>query len=359
MGISILLILLFGLVLLVVVFTIVSKKLGFSLILFFLKGKEEGFTFREIIYILKIVRENQLDNPSIIFWSTKIFDRVLKASIKKVLRGPFDNAYKHRHLQQAFQIRNKFELQQPKYRVGIKRTQEIFGHIKMKIHNNIAGTSFSVLIENNPKHLALSYPQTNISNDDFSWKNQKVKITFWRPDDAEYCFESKVLESFPHKDYPLIWINHSKNLTRLQYRKSIRADIALMARYRKIKGVYESHHQVNSTQLKRGRIIDICENGIGMFVTGNITSKNLLYLEFELGKSTIRVVGQIKGFKYFQEKNVTLLHIEFQNVTVPQQNRILAYVYNIFNERDSFEKNRKKKNSQQKPGQKKNKNPEI
>ena len=56
--------------------------------------------------------------------------------------------------------------------------------------------------------MALSHPEGPALPPDFTWKGQKLNVYFWRVDDAGYTFETKVIEDFREKDYPILHVAH-------------------------------------------------------------------------------------------------------------------------------------------------------
>src|SRR6056297_3167354 len=48
---------------------------------FYAKGKESGFTFKEVNLLRKVAVENRLKNPTALFWSIGQLDRSIKGMI--------------------------------------------------------------------------------------------------------------------------------------------------------------------------------------------------------------------------------------------------------------------------------------
>ena len=67
-----------------VVAIILLRRAGggkFPWLQFYLKGREQGFVFREINLLRRVAVEAKLDNPTALFWSIKQLDRSLKGTI--------------------------------------------------------------------------------------------------------------------------------------------------------------------------------------------------------------------------------------------------------------------------------------
>ena len=80
------------LVILIILFTlcvaavIALRKAGggnFPWIQFYVKGKESGFSFKEVNLLRKVAVENHLENPTTLFWSIRQLDRCIRGTIIK------------------------------------------------------------------------------------------------------------------------------------------------------------------------------------------------------------------------------------------------------------------------------------
>jgi len=58
-------------------------------------------------------------------------------------------------------------------------------------------------------------------------------------------------------------------------------------------------------------------------------------LQFTLGENQIVVSGVVKGVNFDQTRNRSLLHLQASPSSATVRNRILAYVYNLFGERET------------------------
>src|SRR6185369_6040781 len=87
------------------------------------------------------------------------------------------------------------------------------------------GATFaSQVVENLRKYMAVAYPVGKEMPPGFTWKGQRVNVYFWRAEDAGYYFESKVLDDFLNRKFPILYLAHSDTLIRSQKRSSIRVE---------------------------------------------------------------------------------------------------------------------------------------
>ena len=64
----------------------ILRRLGgrkFPWVQFYIRGKESGFSFKEINLLRRIAVEGQMQNPTSLFWSVKQLDRSIRSLILK------------------------------------------------------------------------------------------------------------------------------------------------------------------------------------------------------------------------------------------------------------------------------------
>ena len=315
---------------------------NFPWLQFFTKGKESGFSFREINLLRKIAVENRLENPTSLFWSIKQLDRSIKGTIIKFRAEGRDNDHHSIHfVSKLFDFRKKVELSLPKYTLGLKTTRNITTHQRLKVTLPGLGTYISTVVENLRRYMAISYPDGPKLPPGFSWKGQKINIYFWRADDAGYVFEAKVLDDFITQRYPILHISHSDNLIRSQKRQSVRVEVSKPAYLYPQSSLSSSNEAEESSPGLRCRLIDISEDGAAVLIGGRGKVGLAAKIQFNLTSSTIVMTGIVKGVTFNQKKNQSILHLQAVPLGEKQRNNVLSFVYNLFQERAPKKKSSK------------------
>ncbi len=310
----------------------------FPWIQFYTKGKESGFNFRELGLLRRVAVENRLENPISLFWSIKQLERSIRGVIIR-LRGEgkeFDEG-SILFVSKLYEFRKKVEFSLPRHRLGLKSTRKLSTSQKINMTLPGIGTYHSQIVENLRKYLAISYPDGPPLPSDFTWKGRKVNVYFWRIDDAGYVFESRVLEDFRDQDYPILHINQSDSLIRSQKRRSLRVDVNNPARLYPLHGVAGANDLVEESSGLRCRIMDISEDGCAILVGGLAKVGMVVKIQFSFAEETVAISGVVKAVTFNQKKNQSLLHVQALPMRVVTRNRILSYVYNLFNERDEVQ----------------------
>ncbi len=316
----------------------ILRKLGggnFPWMQFYAKGRESGFSMKEIHLLRKVAVENRLENPTSLFWSIKQLDKSIRGTIMRFRNeGVYTEENNVNFVGKLFDFRRRVELNLPKYKLGLKSSRKIATHQKIKINLPGAGLYYSSVVENLRKYMAISYPEGPVLPDGFDWKGQEINIAFWRGDDAGYVFDSTVLEDYSEKNYAILHITHSDNLIRSQKRSSVRVEVNTPAQLYLMKNLLDSNDVEEKTSGLRCRLLDVSEGGAALLIGGKAKVGTVVKLQFVLSPYKIRMVGTIRGVSFNPKKNQSVLHMQAAPMHPIMRNQLLSFVYNIFGERE-------------------------
>ncbi|HEY9595596.1 MAG TPA: PilZ domain-containing protein [Spirochaetia bacterium] len=326
-----------GIALFAVLMVILLRRAGggrFPWLQFYLKGRESGFIFKEINLLRRISVESKLENPTALFWSVKQLDRAIKGTVIRYRAQSQEQDPEYNVLlAKLFELRKRVEFDLPKYKIGIKSSRKIVPKQPLRITLQGTGPFASMVVENLGRYMAISYPQGPKLPEGFSWKNQKIGVYFWRAEDAGYYFQTKVIEDFFDKKYPILHIAHSDNLIRAQKRNSVRVETDVAAELFPLKAIDQGNELPEEAKGLRCRLVDISEGGAALLIGGKARVGLPIKTQFTLGDQLVVMHGVVKGINFDQKKNRSLLHMQAVEPTVGMRNKILTYVYNLFGER--------------------------
>jgi c-di-GMP-binding flagellar brake protein YcgR len=328
--------------LLAVLAALILRRAGggrFPWLQFYLKGRESGFTLREINLLRRVAVEAKLESPTSLFWSIRQLDRSIKGTILRTrARGRETDPEYNVLLGKLFELRKRVEFDLPKYKLGIKSSRKLTRNQQLRLSLPGLGPFSSMVIEVLNRYLAVSYPQGPKLPEGFSWKNQKVGVYFWRAEDAGYHFQAKVLEDHSEKQYPILHILHSENLVRSQKRTSVRVETDLTAELYPLRTIDEANENIEQARGLKCRLVDVSEGGAGILIGGKAKVGLPIKYQFTIGEVTVTMCGVVKGVNFDQKKNRSLLHIQAVPPSDSMRNRLLTYVYNLFGERETLVK---------------------
>ncbi len=313
----------------------VAGRGNFPWVQFYAKGKESGFTLKEIHLLRRIAVETRLENPTALFWSVKQLDRSIREIILKLrARDQLDGGESQVLLAKLFELRKRVEFDQPRYKLGLRSSREIAPRQRVKVTLPGLGPFLAMVIENRQRYMALSYPQGPALPPGFSWKGQQIGVHFWRIDDAGYFVKTKVVEDYSHQKYPIIHVAHSDDLTRTQKRRSVRIPMNHPAQVFPLRSIQDANEEEERSRGLRCRLRDLSEDGAAILAGGRTKAGMPVKLQFTLADRPVVMCGIVKGVNYDGKKNVSLLHIQAVPPSPGTRNHILTYVYNLFGEQE-------------------------
>ncbi|THB64488.1 MAG: PilZ domain-containing protein [Spirochaetaceae bacterium] len=322
---------------LVIALVMIITKGGFRFpwVQFYVKGKESGFTFREVSLLRRIAVQNRLKNPTALFWSEKALDRCIRNTIIRLRsRNSLDTKESNAFLSQLFGFRKRVEFNQPKYRLGISSSRSMNAGQPIKLTFPGGGAYYSTVVENIRRYLAISYPKGRDLPPGFSWQGQKLSIYFWRPDDAGYFFQSKVIGDFIDRKFPILHIAHSDTLERSQKRNSVRRELKKQAVLIPLRDVRDASEKREQGGGYRCRTVDISEQGMAVIVGGKAKPGIAVKIQTDIDGKSVVMCGTVKGVTHKQKNNISILHIQAVPPSVNMRNTILTYVYGIFQQEE-------------------------
>ncbi len=322
----------------VLIFNKKIKKTGFPWYEFYSRGKKEGFSFKKIGMLKKFAVMNKLEKPQSIYWSTKQLDRCLAPAIQSInKKEDMSGDDKLKIVDKLLELRKKAEFNLPKYEKRIRDTRPIIRRQKLIIRDKELGTFVSWVVENNNKFLVITQPTGQKDSETLNWQPREIGVYFRRKDDAGYFFKTRVVKHLTKEEYPLLYINHNKELIRHQKRKDVRIDTNIRSSFQPFS--YKSKKDNNTVPVRNkkyiGRIVDISGGGCCM-IAGSKLKKNVrLKIDFFLtDNKNAAIIGTILGSSKTDNENVKKYHILFLKIDLQTKHNILFFVYNIFGERD-------------------------
>jgi hypothetical protein len=307
----------------------------FSVVEYYSRGKEVGFTMAEAKLILETSKQSGNKDPTSVLWTIRDLDHCIRSFTKRYkAEGKLKDRSTIAFMEKLYTFRNKLEFEQPKYKAGITNSRFINKDQRIKVLIDGIGVFSAVVLESNERHLVISYPVGSRVPIGFQWKGSKVSIYFWRNEDAGYVFDTYVLEDLRIRDIPVLQIGHSNSLFRTQKRKSLRmraripAYLYLLTR---IEGAFEKPERVPGLKCI---LQDFSEDGASILIGGKTKPNILIKIQFQIGEDLIVMSGTVCGTEYDAKKNQSLLHLEATHPSSRMLNTIRAHIYNVSDQAD-------------------------
>jgi c-di-GMP-binding flagellar brake protein YcgR len=318
---------------LVLVLSQSNKDKRKSWIQFFSKGKDAGFSFKEIELLRRLAIKSALDDPTALFWSQKQLDTCIRNMVRSTrLAGGGDQSTQD-FLSKLFDYRKKIEMEKPRIKNGITDTRQIEEGQPLRILVNGQGVFVSKVVKNIGQYLIISRPNNPKLPISFSWNGLKLSVYFWREDDAGYVFDTEVLDEVFSRGTASLKINHGESMFRTQKRRSIRIKTHKVAFLYLLDGDEPSDTIEMNPGLKCF-VEDLSDSGCAVLIGGKAVVGLRIKVQFILDNVPICISGTVRSIEYDEEQNRSLLHIEADPMSIETRNHILGEVFGMLPEEE-------------------------
>ena len=317
-------------ILIPIVLLLSKAEKPYSAVTYYDRAKEVGFTITEANRIKNKARELGIVDPGEALWHTRELDMVIAGFTEEFRAQKVD---KQRDtiafMEKLYDFRKRLEFDNPRYKFGIHSTKLIHRNQKLRVLIRGMGVYQSTLIDNNERYLVITYPMGVRVDPGFNWKGKKISVYFRRENDAEYVFDTYVLDEVRINNIPVLQIAHSDSLFRSQKRKSIRMRAnspAYLYLLRKGDTAYERPERIPGL---RCIVEDISDDGAAIRIGGKAKAGMMVKVQLWINDDIIVMSGTVKGVDYETNKNQSVLHIQAMPLSPRMRNLVRSHVYNI------------------------------
>jgi len=301
---------------------------------FYAKGKDSGFSFKEIELLKRLALKSKLEEPTALFFSQKQLDNCISSLIKSLrLAGTENDKENQDFLSKLYDFRKKIEMEKPRIKNGISNSRQISEGQNLRILVQNYGVYHSQVVKNTSGHLAISRPVNDKIPATFSWMGMKLSVYFWRSEDAGYVFDSEVQDEVFSKGIASLKISHSDSLFRTQKRKSVRVKKHKAAFLYPVANEDEIHKIEENPGIKCF-MEDLSDSGCCITVGGKAKPGLRVKVQFHLNNSLICMGGTVRMVEHKEEMNRSKLHVEADPLPIEIRNQILGDVFGMLPEEE-------------------------
>lgn len=320
----------FFLIILAFVYSVYKTKIKF-----FITGIDAGFSMSDALLLWNVSQICELDEPTTLFFSLPALTKCMSQITNQASAdNQIDSPKYQTLLSKLFAYRTKIQNESDNKK-GLTSTETLESGQRLRIILPGKGVFASKII-NNGKMLIITIPKKNdiitISAED--WVGKVINVYFWRKGDAQYVFDTVVVQTGIYLGKSTLYVKHSYNLTRTQKRRSVRAKCEIYADLFFIKKSDNNEQIIESKNGFRCLLQDISESGALIKIGGKGRENIKIKLQFSIQNKLIIMTGIVRKVEYNIEKNQSLLHFECTHIEQSMKNEILAYVYNMLPENE-------------------------
>ncbi|MDL2228746.1 PilZ domain-containing protein [Treponema sp. OttesenSCG-928-L16] len=305
-----------------------------SWIQFYAKGKDAGFSFKEIELLRQLAVKADLEEPSSLFFSQEQLDRCIKSFLRKIrLSGEDKQVSTQDFLSKLYEYRKKIEMEKPRNKKGITSSRSISEGQALRVLVSGSGVFQSRVVKNTNQYMTISRPTSPNIPPNFSWAGLSLALYFWRQDDAGYVFDTYVLEEVYSKGLSSLKISHSDSLFRTQKRKSVRVKTHKNA----FLYLMKAEDAISGLETKPGLkciVEDLSDSGCAVTIGGRALPGLRVKIQFSLDNTAIGMSGTVRSLEYDEAANRSLLHIEADPLSLETRNKILGEVFGLHSNED-------------------------
>ena len=307
-----------------------KRESGGNWVAFFSKGKEAGFSFKEVEMLRHLAVQCDLDDPISLFWSQSQLDKCIHAMVRGIkMSSEGEEQGTQDFLSKLYDYRKLIEMNKRSIKEGISNTHQLGEgqvlQIVIKGAGKGTGAFRSQVIRNTNQYLTISRP-VNSKNSSAAWHGSVISVYFWKDDDAGYVFDTKVLDEIYSKGISSLKIAHNDKLQRTQKRNSIRIKIHKAA-FLYLAEDGEPPHKLELDPGLKCFLDDLSDTGCAAVVGGKADAGLRVKVQFALDDVPICMTGTVRSTTYNEETNRSLLHIEAEALPMEMRNHILGEVF--------------------------------
>jgi len=296
---------------------------------FFAKGREAGFSFKEIEMLRRLAAECDLESPNSLFESQSQLDKCIRSMVRAIkMSGESEEQGTQDFLLKLYDYRQKIEINKPHVSYSITNSRQVSEDQKLRILVVGTGVFKSQVVKNSNQYMTVSRPANSKNASTMPWIGTKISVYFWREDDAGYVFDSEVLDEVFSLGVPSLKIAHGDSLFRTQKRKSVRAKMHKAA-FLYLVPTNEPSHKVEIDPGLKCFIEDISDTGCAVTVGGRADAGLRVKVQFALDNAAICMTGTVRSISYREETNRSVLHVEAESLPAEIRNHILGEVFGM------------------------------
>ena len=323
-----------------VIYLVVSrpkKEEGGDWMLFFSKGKEEGFSLKEIEMLRQLTIQCGLESPHSIFESQAQLDKCIQSLVRSVkMAGGSEDKGTRDFLSKLYDYRQKIEVNKNHAQNKIAHSRQISEGQTLRVLVVGTGVFDSHVVKNTGQYMTISRPVSSKGPVSMAWAGIKIAVYFWREEDAGYVFDSEVLDEVYSLGIPSLKISHGESLFRTQKRKSVRAKTNKAA-FLYLVPSDESPHKLETAPGLKCLLEDLSDTGCAVTVGGKAAEGLRVKVQFALDNIPVCMTGTIRSTNYREESNRTVLRIESEPLSKGVKNHILSEVFGMLPNDDEDE----------------------
>jgi c-di-GMP-binding flagellar brake protein YcgR len=304
-----------------------KKEGGGNWVQFISKGKECGFSFKEVEMLRQLTVQCNIEDPCSIFSSQDQLDQCIRAMVRNIrMSGESEDQGIQDFLSRLYDFRKNIGTDHHSTGNGISNSRQMTNGQLLKILVSGGGIYRSQIVKNSSQFMTITRPVSQRNAAPISWQGTKISVYFWREDDAGYVFDSEVIDEVISSGISALKIAHSDSLFRTQKRRSTRIKMNKQAFLYLVKDNAPSYKLEIDPGL-RCFVEDLSDTGCAVVVAGKTESGLRVKVQFALDNIPICISGVVRSTTFKADANRSVLRIEADPMPMEIRNHILGQMF--------------------------------
>ena len=301
--------------------------------MFFSKGKEAGFSLKEIDMLRRLANKNNLSDPASLFWSRNQLDMCIRNFVRSSRLAGGTSQSTQDFLSKLYDYRKKIEMEKPQTKSGISSSRQLEEGQALRILTQGNGVFPSSVVKNTGQYMVIARPNSPKLPLSFSWIGLRISVYFWRDDDAGYVFDTDIQDEVFSRGNPGLKINHAESLVRTQKRRSIRIKTHRPAFLYLLDNDEPSFNMEINPGLKCF-VEDLSDTGYSILIGGRAAVGLRIKVQFILNNVPLCISGTVRSMEYHQDVNKSVIRTEADQIPLETRNHILGEVFGMLPDED-------------------------
>jgi c-di-GMP-binding flagellar brake protein YcgR len=304
---------------------------------FYSRGREAGFSIKELELLRRFALKCNIQDPSSIFWSRRSLEACIRALVLGIRQyGESEERGTHDFLSKLFDFLGKMDMRTADVQSSISSSRQMGEEQPVRILVQGVGVFKSSVVKSDSQYLTLSRPVANKGVSSPQWDGIKISVYFWRDDDAGYVFDTDVIDEVYSKGISSLKVDHCDSLFRTQKRKTLRIKTNKPA-FLYLANESDMPGRIEKSPGLKCFLENFSETGCAVRVGGQASSGMRLKIQFVVDNTLVCMIGTVRSVDFRPVENHSLLHIQTDPLPIEMRNHVLGEIFGMLPEEDEDE----------------------
>jgi c-di-GMP-binding flagellar brake protein YcgR len=304
---------------------------------FYSRGREAGFTIKELELLRRFALKCNIQDPSSLFWSRRSLEACIRALVLGIRQyGESEEQGTHDFLSKLFDFLGKMDMKTADVQSSISSSRQMEEGQLLRILVQGVGVFKSAVVKSDGQYLTLSRPVANKGVSAPQWDGIRISVYFWRDDDAGYVFDTDVIDEVYSKGISSLKVDHCDSLFRTQKRKTLRVKTNKPA-YLYLASESDMPGRIEKSPGLKCFLENFSETGCAVRVGGQASAGMRLKIQYVADNTVVCMIGTVRSVDFRPIENQSLLHVQTDPLPLEMRNHVLGEIFGMMPEEDEDE----------------------